>query len=499
MFAAIPVAHYGSEWNLPDYCDSVALKRNIGTIAVLALLVVVPAAQAHGRLDRSFGTEGRTLSPIPPPVQEEAPGQVKFGMAEGPRGEIFVFDGEVIAAYSARGVPNRSFGQGGYLYLADEIRYVPQSSGTRPGFALADVAVDSRGRIVVAGTIRFAVPGLSGEGTLATVRRYLPDGKLDPSFGSGGSVTSDLGLPLVLSWQYYPGSTTYQSPPEMEVAGLAIDSRDRPVLTGSARTVVTGCDLFPMLASQGFVARLTPAGALDSELSGRGSELPGGAWSSVLHPAVTGSAGISATVSRNECRSPHKQDLVRLDGDGGLNPSFGAGGLSSVGFQSVAALAVDHSNRILLFGERLQAKDGAEATGLSLSPSLPASCPAAPRTARSVSAAAPTSYCLRKEASPRWPSTAEIVRFWRAGPPPSEGNRGTGGSQSSGSPGPESSTAASAGTDLRRSASGGERTLRRTPSSSTAGVASSSAESSRTPTGGRAAPASAWSGTSRPR
>lgn len=326
-------------------------RRGAGVVSLLALaLLVVMAGTAvaapavgQGRVDASFGQDGRTLTRVPPPTQEEGSGPTKFGMSAGPHGEIFVFDGQAIAAYSARGVPNRHFGRGGLLAL---------DTGIGPGFAVAAVAIDSHGRMVVAGTSTVAVPGVSGVGSLATVRRYLADGNPDQSFGSDGTITGDLGLPLVRSWACCTGATAVQVAPEMTVTGLTIDAHDRPVLTGSARTVATACDLVPMLASEGFVARLTPQGTADREFGGTGSVLLGGSWSRVLHPAIAHAGGIAVTVSSDQCRSPHIQALAMVGGNGGLDPSFGTGGLSPVGFGSVAALTVDRSDRVLLFGER---------------------------------------------------------------------------------------------------------------------------------------------------
>lgn len=322
------------------------LERGSVTSLLIALLVALSVASSptglafaaeHAHVDPSFGKHGRTLIPIPSPTEGEA---VKLRMAEGPRGEIYAYDDQVIAAYSARGVPNRRFGYDGVLSLGASIA---------PAFNLGGVAVDSKGRVVVAGSSEVAVP-VSPElrGRLATVRRYLPDGRLDSSFGSGGSITSDLGLPLVLSWTSFPGGQPLPAPPRMTVTGVVIDPRDRPVLTGSADTVVAPCDVLFGLTPEGFVARLTTAGAVDP---GFASEVVGGPWSSVDYPAIAHSGRISATVPIEPCRDLHRQALVMLGKNGGLDQSFGSGGLSSIGFGAVIALTVDHAGRILAFGQ----------------------------------------------------------------------------------------------------------------------------------------------------
>lgn len=344
----------GGGWVFRTFLRKSAGVMLVALFAVLGVAWSAAAAPKHGHVDPSFGKAGRTLSPVPPPPEEELSSEVTFGMAAGPRGELYVFDGGVIAAYSARGVPNRRFGEGGYLYPEPGVRLVPLGLGleaeTLPGLTVADIAVDSRGRIVVAGITRAAIPGVGyRDGSLATVLRYLPDGRPDPSFGSDGAVTSTLGLPLLLSWQEY--GTTFYVQPAIKVTGLEIDTHDRPVLTGSARTVLTSCDAAPFLESEGFVARLTPAGTLDPEFRGGGGELVGGSGSTLLRPAIR-NGRIAAAVAVDRCRSPHQQALVKFSQNGDPDPSFGAGGLSSVAFGSVAALALDSSKRILVLGER---------------------------------------------------------------------------------------------------------------------------------------------------
>ena len=85
---------------------------------------------------------------------------------------------------AAAGGPDRSFGHGGSASFAPQ-RF---SSGT-------GVAVDGQGRILVAATI--------DDGPLLRIRaavlRLLPDGSLDPAFGSGGVATIPPPAPYVTS------------------------------------------------------------------------------------------------------------------------------------------------------------------------------------------------------------------------------------------------------------------------------------------------------------
>src|SRR5262249_35006898 len=77
-----------------------------------------------------------------------------------------------LARYSGRGVLDQTFGSGG-LVVTDI-----NSSDDRA----AALAVQVDGKIVVAGT---------AGGDFALIR-YQPDGSLDPGFGQGGKVTTDI-------------------------------------------------------------------------------------------------------------------------------------------------------------------------------------------------------------------------------------------------------------------------------------------------------------------
>jgi hypothetical protein len=112
------------------------------------------------------------------------------------------------------------FGNGGVAY-SDATDF-----GLAPGsFAIpAAVAVDSIGRIIVAGQT-FGANGWDFE-----VARYLPDGSLDSSFGNRGSHTIDPGSPYGLY-----GAGFFRD-------SLAIDSHDRILIGGTSyfSSVVNG-------------------------------------------------------------------------------------------------------------------------------------------------------------------------------------------------------------------------------------------------------------------
>jgi uncharacterized delta-60 repeat protein len=94
-------------------------------------------------------------------------------------GPIFALPGPSgAAAGPSAGALDPAFGKGGKVLVAP-----PADAGEWPGAQ----AVQPDGKIVIAGT---AAPARNGYAIL--LLRFLPDGTLDPSFGTGGRVWSDL-------------------------------------------------------------------------------------------------------------------------------------------------------------------------------------------------------------------------------------------------------------------------------------------------------------------
>src|ERR1700759_3557708 len=141
-----------------------------------------------GELDTSFGLGGKVTVSFPAENAgtagpkytlpfEFTPGHLE--MASAPGGKVVVAGATKIVRYLANGKPDPTFGTGGTVT-------VPRPPGAL--FVLAGVAVDSQGRIVLAGLARpiptdtLPDPVLSS----AAVIRLDANGSLDPSFGSDG-------------------------------------------------------------------------------------------------------------------------------------------------------------------------------------------------------------------------------------------------------------------------------------------------------------------------
>jgi len=142
---------------------------------------------ASGKPDPSFGDGGAASAKV------DVGGGMR-SMTLDPSGRILVAgftspgggsaNGWLIVRFTPDGQRDPTFGSGGV------IRTLGQTSFDKA----SDVVVDPAGRVVVVGTT--FVPTTSG--ALATVvRRYLPDGTLDPSFGGGdGEVTLPVAHPV---------------------------------------------------------------------------------------------------------------------------------------------------------------------------------------------------------------------------------------------------------------------------------------------------------------
>lgn len=332
--------------------------------ALLAVLALPAAAAARpGVLDRSFSRDGKVVTVFPPTdptpryvnyslPYEFAPGRI--AMAPGRGGKLVLASSKAIVEYLANGRRNPGFGGNGAVPIGP-------IEGTR--FQLADVAVDSRGRVLVAGTTKPTPEvGLGGQPipgplpTVATIRRYQANGELDPTFGTEGVLNTDFGVaPPTFEGKAFKGSA-------VAVVGLAVDRADRPIVTGSAAVEVGRCAYAQNRyeASHAIVARLTTSGAPDPSFAGGGTRsIDGLSW---LGPPTPSSAGVlTAGAGIDPCPrggpgSPSV--LASLGADGSLNQSFAAGGFWSRPFTRISDLAVAPGGRIVLLVRTIELSRG---------------------------------------------------------------------------------------------------------------------------------------------
>ena len=193
------------------------------------------------------------------------------------------------------------------------------------------MAVTPRGQIVVAGYVLGPGPGNLD----VALARYDPDGTLDPSFGTDGRVVTDLGAVEVAR------SVAITRQGRIIVAGATSRS------AGATDVLLLGYDASGHL-DQGFgedgvvVADLfgPDEGALDMAAMADG------------HIVVAGTVDFSAVGPTADF------GIARFDPDGSLDTSFGVGGTARVDFGGsdfVAALAAHPSGAIVVAGTTLSA------------------------------------------------------------------------------------------------------------------------------------------------
>lgn len=293
---------------------------------------------AAGALDRGFGTGGKVTVAFPaensgstaPKYElpfEFTPGHLQ--MAKSPGGEVVVAGPTKIVRYLPSGKPDPTFGRNGTVAVP------------RPGavFVLASVAVDSEGRVVLAGQSR-PLPSNSAPDPLlssATVMRFNVNGTPDTSFGTDGIVVSNFGIHAPTA----PGGPYLGS--SVGIRDVVIDAENRPVLSGAyVKAVGTG---HGSAATVGFVARLTEAGALDTSF-GEGGLRPIDSLEALGQILPTARGYLSLAESETK---PY-WSLAGLGENGNLDTSFASFGFRAISVGAPQSLAISPGGKILILG-----------------------------------------------------------------------------------------------------------------------------------------------------
>jgi uncharacterized delta-60 repeat protein len=254
-----------------------------------------------GSLDTTFGSNGIA----------SGPGGYALGIALQPDGHIVlagndVGDRFVLARFDPAGALDPGFGTNGVVR-------------TRIGHGSSEgrsVVVQPDGKIVAAGTTGTGIP--EPPYSVMALARYLPDGSLDPAFGSGGTVTAAI------------GSTSASA------SSLALQANGRLIAAGT-------------IDDQFGVARFLPDGSLDTSFAAHGvatTSVGSYAYGNVVALQPDGRIVVAGSGLGNFA-------LVRYEPDGALDARFGEGGvaLTAVGsYSSAYALALQPDGRILAAG-----------------------------------------------------------------------------------------------------------------------------------------------------
>lgn len=296
------------------------MKKIVPIALVLALLFGATHAQADGQVDPEFGRGGKVLLPSGP--------REGLGTALLPDGRVVVAGAKQMVAFLPSGDADRGFGESGSVPL-----FMPPGSSSA---SIADVLVDSSGRLVVVGLADSKV----------LVERFTPDGRLDPSFGGGdGYSISDFGLPPA-----DPGvpPTVFVPPPTdvPQLSGLraTLDGNDRIVIAGVRQSGWQQVKTYWVGASEPFLARFTAEGEEDREFAGDAAvQLPG--FSFLGRPAADPDGGIYVAAFR-----PAGTMLIHFLPQGTLDSGFGENGGRPLPGGTTGNVVLDGSAGLLLDG-----------------------------------------------------------------------------------------------------------------------------------------------------
>jgi len=316
---------------------------------------VVTRYNTDGTLDNTFGSGGRVrtdfpgLAAVPSSVVIQPDGKIVVAGGAFP---LFTFSGNFeVVRYNPNGSLDRSFGNGGIVTTT-----FPEGS-----YAF-DVALQSDGKIIAAGTVFVDfIPGEPSNTDFA-LARYNPDGTPDATFGSGGQVSTDfvgmeddafsvliqpdgkiiaVGSANDPATYYNFAAVRYLSNGIIDttfgVAGKVttdfgvggFDRAQSAALQPDGRIVAAGFAISQNGGVQNFaVARYTSSGVLDTTFSRDGiTQIDFGSCCQSAYKVLLQSDGKIITVGYANTESSDSDFLLaRLNPRGSLDATFGVGG-----------------------------------------------------------------------------------------------------------------------------------------------------------------------------
>jgi uncharacterized delta-60 repeat protein len=330
-----------------------------------------------GSLDRSFGRDGLVVTNFTPDRD-----QIRT-LAVQPDGKILAggfvnseFGGDsALVRYLPNGRLDPSFGSGGAA--------INDLSRMGIGDGLRELAILPDGKILAA--------GVAGAG--ACLVRYLPDGRLDPSFGDGGEVVAPQTFGHFFAMKVVTGGKIAvagqvnsdfvvarfnpDGTPDSSFGTGGVTSTDFAGLTDIALSLLVqgdgklvavgwsgGLDAFGASGDAGFaLARYNLDGTLDSSFGQGGkvvynpTPLMDGLLGAALQPdgKIVG-AGVEGANDLATPSDPAQGDsaVARFNPDGSLDTTFGQGGTVTTDFSSYGeeaeAVTQQSDGRILTAG-----------------------------------------------------------------------------------------------------------------------------------------------------
>ncbi|HKZ13155.1 MAG TPA: hypothetical protein VJL81_04840 [Solirubrobacterales bacterium] len=300
-------------------------------LALLAGTAFAKGTKPQAGLDPSFGRGGSTTVAVP---KGEEP---IHGFVVADDGRVYVLRASNLFAFEPDGKVARDFGKNGRITVKPAI-------GEGEPRALA---VDSKGRVLVVGSTYLGTQRRTGAQPLtaesaeivdAYTVRLLLEGSRDVTFGNGGEVDTDFGLPRA--------AAGFEKP-SVWATSIAVDSQDRPVIGGAYMNSPELCSGYLAGTRAPFVGRLTASGAVDPTFAGAGHAFPAGPGE-VTALAQTLGGGL-ATLSRGwSCGARSEEEPSHFSAfteTGEASPSLDP---TRPSFYMTSAMTIDPEGRILV-------------------------------------------------------------------------------------------------------------------------------------------------------
>jgi uncharacterized delta-60 repeat protein len=288
--------------------------------ATLLALVLIPAAATatpEGVLDPGFGQGGKVTTAFGSgydtayAIAVQRDGRL-VAAGSSKNGSNYDF---ALARYSRNGALDTSFGSGGKVTTAI-------GSSHDNGNALV---LQPDGKLVLAG-----YASTSSSTSSFALARYTPNGTLDPTFGSGGKVTTALG-----SGAEDGANALVLQPDGKLVAAGAVSIGSRSVFA---------------------LARYNRNGSLDTSF-GQGGKVTtafGSGWGHALALVLQPDGRLVVAGAASD-GSDYDLALLRYNANGTLDPSFGSRGLVTTeigpGYDSANAIALRPGGKLVVAGQ----------------------------------------------------------------------------------------------------------------------------------------------------
>lgn len=206
-------------------------------------------------------------------------------------------------------------------------------------FVLAGVSVDKLGRVVLAGLTRPLPTNSTPDPLLSSAAVIRYTAKGVPDPSFGDDGTVITDFGISAP-KAEGGPYTGAS---VGLRDITIDSQNRPVVTGAYVTSIgSGRE---SAVSTGFVARMTESGAVDQSFGEKGVRSLTSI--STIGQILPGASDFLALASSSEGRS---NLLAGVDENGNIDSTFGSFGFRTVGFREAPEATIAPSGKILLLG-----------------------------------------------------------------------------------------------------------------------------------------------------